>query len=129
MPIAPGDRTVVERMFKAMQAGADGVEAMMALFAADAVLVEPFSGEAQTHAGKPAIRRAYEAMNAEPDPDLTLVMDRLDLDGDRLRADWTCTSPHFPTAMRGFDLLTIRDGKIARLEIIVTDMPAMPGQG
>lgn len=126
MPVAVRDREVVDRMFQAMQAGADGVDAMMALFAPDAVLVEPFAGPVQTHEGKPAIRKAYQEMNAQPDPSLKLLLDRVDLDGDRVRADWTCTSDHFPTPMRGYDLLTIRDSKIARLEIVVTDMPAFP---
>lgn len=129
MPVERADRDVVEEMFRAMQAGPDGVDQMMALFASDATLVEPFAGRPQTHEGKPAIRAAYAAINAQPDPDLKLSLDRLDLDGEDLRADWTCTSPHFPTPMKGYDLLQIRGGRIARLEIIITDMPALPHQG
>jgi hypothetical protein len=30
--------------------------------------------------------------------------------------------------MRGFDLCTIEHGRIKRLEVMVTDMPPMPGQ-
>lgn len=33
-------------------------------------------------------------------------------DGDRVRADWICTSPVFPAPMKGYDLFTIRGGKI-----------------
>ncbi len=56
MPVSNEDRNVVENMFKAMQAGPEGENAMMALFASDAVFVEPFSGEVKTHQGADAIR-------------------------------------------------------------------------
>ena len=52
---------------------------------------------------------------------MKLVLDRADRDGDRVRADWTCTSPVFPAPMKGYDLFTIQDGKIARLEIVMLD--------
>ncbi len=51
-------------------------------------------------------------------------MERIDLDGDRVRADWTCSSPVFPAPMRGRDLNTIRDGTIARLEVSLLPAPA-----
>ena len=59
MPVEKQDRGVVEALFAAMQAGPAGEDEMMALFAEDATLVEPFTGEVKTHTGKPAIRYPY----------------------------------------------------------------------
>ena len=125
MGVSEGDREVVANLFKAMQAGPAGEKELLALFAEDAVLVEPFSGHVQTHEGKPAIEASFRGMFENPAPDLRLVLDRVDLDGDRVRADWTCTSPVFPSPMRGHDLFTIVSGKIKRLEVVVTEMPPM----
>ncbi len=127
MELPQPDRDVVDRLFKAMQAGPAGETEMMELFAADAVFLEPFSGQVQTHEGADAIRASFKEMWANPAPELELVLDRADLDGDRVRADWTCTSPVFPSPMRGYDLFTIESGKIKRLEIHVTEMPPMGG--
>jgi hypothetical protein len=119
-------RDVVERLFRAMQAGPGGEEPMMALFSNDAVLIEPFSGKVETHTGRDAIRASFRAQWENPLPDLQLALDRVDLDGTTVRADWTCSSPVFPTPMRGYDLFTLgADGKIVRLEIVVTDAPPL----
>jgi len=123
--VSTSDRSVVENLFKAMQTGPAGEEQMMSLFADDAVFVEPFAGQPQTHRGSPAIRTSFRQMNEQPLPDMRLTLDRVDLDGDQVRAEWTCTSAAFPTPMKGYDLFTIRGGKIARLEIVVTDAPSM----
>lgn len=125
MPVSQQDRQVIEELFKAMQAGPGSEETVLALFTADAVLVEPFTGRPQKHAGLPAIRDSLMAMGQNRAPDLKLILDRVDLDGDSIRAEWTCTSALMPTPMRGYDVLTIRNGKIRSLEIVVTDMPAM----
>ena len=126
MPVGAQQRKIVEDLFKAMQMGPGGEESMMDLFADEAVLIEPFLGEPQTHTGRTAIRQSFRDQWKNPAPDLTLVLDRVDLDGPQVRADWTCTSPVFPSPMRGYDLFTLNaDGKIARLEIIVTEAPAM----
>ena len=125
MVISAQQRKAVEDLFRAMQAGPDGEEAMMALFADGAVLVEPFSGEPQTHSGKDAIRQSFRDQWRNPVPDLRLTLDRVDLDGALMRAEWTCTSPVFPTPMRGYDVFTLNGaGKISRLEIVVTEAPA-----
>jgi hypothetical protein len=117
---------IVEDLFRAMQAGPAGEDAMMALFAEDAVLVEPFAGHVQTHRGLAAIRESFRDQWKNPVPDLQLTLDRVDLDGRIVRAEWTCTSPVFPTPMRGYDLFTLDGtGRIARLEIVVTDAPPM----
>ena len=125
MSVDPKQRDVVERLFRAMQMGPGGEAAMMDLFADDAVFIEPFSGQAQTHEGKDAIRASFKDMWANPAPDLELVMDRVDADGSGIRAEWTCTSPAFPIPMRGHDLFEVQDGLITRLEIVVTEMPPM----
>ncbi len=125
MSLSESDRHVVENMFKAMQAGPAGEDEMMALFAEDAVFTEPFSGQPQTHVGADAIRASFREQFANPAPDMRLHVDRIDLDEDQIRADWTCTSPIFPTPMKGHDLFTICEGKITTLEVVVTDMPPM----
>ena len=125
MTVSNRQREVVENLFKAMQAGPTAESQMMALFADDAVFIEPFSGQPQTHVGLDAIRASFQAMWADPVPDLSLTLDRVDLDGEQVRVDWTCTSPVFPTPMRGHDLFVINGSKIVRLEIIVTEMPPM----
>ena len=125
MSLSETDRNVVENMFKAMQAGPAGEEAMMALFAEDAVFTEPFSGQPQTHVGVEAIRESFREQFANPAPDMQLHVDRIDLDEGQIKADWTCTSSVFPTPMKGHDLFTIHEGKIATLEVVVTDMPPM----
>ena len=125
MTVSEPDRKIVENLFKAMQAGPAGEDDMMALFADDAVFTEPFSGEPKTHTGKDAIRASFQDMWREPAPELKLMLDRVDLDGQNIRAEWTCTSAIFPTPMRGYDVFTIAGGKIAKLEITVTEMPPM----
>ncbi|MEE8169897.1 MAG: nuclear transport factor 2 family protein [Phycisphaerae bacterium] len=125
MPVNSEERSLVESMFKAMQMGPEGEELMVGLFAADGELTEPFSGKPQTHKGTEGIRAFFKSATTDTPPDMKIVMDRLDRDGERVRADWTCTSPAFPKPMRGHDLYTIRDGKIVRVEIVVTDMPPM----
>ena len=123
MAVSASDRTVVENLFKAMQAGAAGEQLMMSLFHDDAVFIEPFSGRPVMHTGHEAIRASFQQQTAQPLPDLKLALDRVDLDGAMIRAEWTCTSSAFPAPMRGYDLFTIVGGKIARLEIVVTKLP------
>jgi uncharacterized protein (TIGR02246 family) len=123
MPVSERDRKLVEDMLKAMQAGPPAEEELLNLFTEDAVLVEPFTGRVQTHTGKAAIRASMQEMAKTRAPDLTLRLDRVDLDGDHLRAEWTCRSAMMPGPMRGIDLVTVRDGRIGKLEIVVTEMP------
>jgi ketosteroid isomerase-like protein len=123
MPV-DDDRRVVEELYKAMQAGPAGEAAIMGLFTDDAVLVEPFTGRPRTHSGKADIRAALAAMWQGRGPDLVLTLDRIDIDGDSVRAEWTCTSSILPGPLRGRDCLTVRSGKIAFLEITITEMPS-----
>jgi ketosteroid isomerase-like protein len=106
-----------------MQAGPAGERLMLSLFHEDAVFIEPFGGRPVTHRGHDAIRASFNQQTAQPLPDMQLTLDRVDMDGAVVRAEWTCSSSAFPGPMRGHDLFTIRDGKITRLEIIVTDLP------
>src|SRR5262245_4723994 len=123
MAVRASDRALVENLFKAMQAGPAGEQLMMSLFHGDAVFIEPFSGRPVTHTGREAIRASFRQQAEQPLPDMNLTLDRVDLDGSVVRADWTCSSSAFPTPMRGYDLFTIVDGKIAKLEIAVNEMP------
>jgi ketosteroid isomerase-like protein len=123
MAVHASDQSVVENLFKAMQAGPSGESLMMSLFHDDAVFIEPFSGRPVTHNGREAIRASFRQQNEHPLPDMKLTLDRVDLDGPLVRAEWTCSSSAFAEPMRGHDLFTIKDGKISRLEIIVTGMP------
>jgi ketosteroid isomerase-like protein len=127
MPVTASDRVVVESLFRAMQAGPGGEEKMLALFWEDAVFIEPFSGQPVTHTGHAAIRESFRQQTAHPLPDMKLTLDRVDMDGSMVRAEWTCASSAFPAPMQGHDLFTIRNGKIARLEIVVAAMPGMAG--
>jgi uncharacterized protein (TIGR02246 family) len=123
MPLDATDRKAVEDLYKAMQAGPASEETIMSLFADDAVLVEPFTGQPRTHSGKAAIRAALATMWQGRAPDLVLTLDRIDVDGDSVRAEWTCTSAVLPAPLRGRDCLTVRSGKIVFLEIAITEMP------
>jgi len=123
MPV-DDDRKVVEELYKAMQAGPAREAAIMALFTDDAVLVEPFTGQPRTHSGKADIRAALAAIWQGRAPDLVLTLDRVDIEEDSVRAEWTCTSSILPGPLRGRDCLTVRSGKIAFLEITITEMPS-----
>lgn len=107
----------ISRFFTAMQAGAAARTDMMNLFADHAVYVEPFSGKALTHDGKQAILSVMEAGWAHPMPDMRITVDRVDVDGDRVIADWTCHSPALPGGKgRGQNRFTLKGGLIVRLE-------------
>ncbi len=127
MPVSDDARRTVQKVFEAMHARAEGEAAMRELFADDAVVIEPFSGQPRTHRGKKDIMAWFLEAVAEMPPDMTLKLDRLDMDGDRVRAEWTCMASVFPTPMRGYDLYKIVRGKIEHAEFVVTEMPPMPG--
>jgi len=125
MEVTETDRTVVQRVYEAMQAGPSGENLMLDLFTPDGVLVEPFSGQPRTHTGQDEIRQCYRAMMDMPrPPDFTLTVDRIWMKGDNVVADWTCSSQMMPAPLKGRDDFTIRDGRIERLEIsLVGGMP------
>jgi hypothetical protein len=123
VPVNEVDRKIVEDLCGGMQIGPAAEGSILALFADDAVFVEPFTGQVQTHVGKPAIQACLSSMWQNRAPDFRLTVDRVDMDGDTVLAEWTCTSTFMPGPMRGQDLLKTKGGKISRLEIIVTEMP------
>lgn len=125
MPVRDEDRRAVEQVFAAMHARAAGEEQMMSLFAEHASVTEPFSGEPRTHKGKAAIRAWFRDAVQNMPPDMQIRMDRIDMDGVRVCAEWTCTSSVLASPMRGKDLYTIRNGVIENAEFIVTEMPPM----
>ena len=117
-------RNIVERFFRAMQAGATAEPEMMALFADDATYVEPFSGQALTHVGKAAIRATFIEGWKYPLPDMRLELERVDIEGGSVRVDWTCHSPALPGGKgRGTNLFTVAEGRITSL---VTTLRVQP---
>jgi uncharacterized protein (TIGR02246 family) len=116
-------RDLVERYFSAMQRGRDGQDELVALFADDAVYVEPFSGG--VHEGRDAIRDWLEGSRADAPPDVRLTVERVDVDGDTVEAHWTCESPAFLRPARGRDRFAISDGRIARLESTLVEAPEL----
>lgn len=111
------EHDTIRRFFVAMQAGATAEHEMLALFWEDAVYVEPFSGAVRTHAGKDAIRAALREGWKTPLPDLRIEIDAVDVDGDVVRARWTCYSPALPGgAGSGENVFTLRGDRIMRLE-------------
>lgn len=126
MPVTTTDHQIIENLFKAMQTGPSEESTLLALFAEDGVLVEPFTGQMQTHVGKSAIKASLEPMWANQAPDMKIKLDRVDMQENFIRAEWTCTASVMPGAMRGYDLFQIKDSMIKRLEIYITQMPEFP---
>lgn len=108
--------SAIDHFFAAMQAGATSEAAMMTLFTEDAEYTEPFSGKAQTHVGKAAIRKTFVQGWKQPLPDMRLEVDRFDMDGNTVRVDWTCHSPALPGGKgQGTNVFSLSDGLIHRL--------------
>jgi hypothetical protein len=124
--IKTSDREMVEAYMAAMQSGPAGLERLVELFGDEAVYVEAFGGQPHVHAGKDEIRSFFDVALRQHLNAARLTLDRLDLDGERLRSEWTCTLPMLSAPLRGFDLVTLRDGLIVRLETIVTESPPLP---
>ncbi len=110
-------QTIVNRFFAAMQVGASAEGEMMALFTDDATYIEPFSGQPRTHVGKVAIRRCMLDGWKYPLPEMRIDIDRLSVEGDEVRVEWTCRSPGLPGGKgEGENRFTLREGLICRLE-------------
>lgn len=132
MEISPQDRAVVEGYFRAMQAGPDGEQDIVALFTDDAEYIEPFSasGALTSHRGIGAIRDFFHQSAQGPtNSGVKLSLDVLELDGDQLRSHWTCEMPMMPGPFKGMDRYTIRGGRIQRLEITLLAPPSADGTG
>lgn len=108
----------IANFFTAMQAGRAGSDEMAAVFADDAVYIEPFSGQPQRHQGKPAIMAAMARGWDYPLPDMRIQIDRVESSGTDIRVRWTCLSSGLPGG-RGQGVNRYRmqaDGRIAELE-------------
>lgn len=114
-------QTLLESYFRAMQRGPEAEVELVALFADDAVYIEPFTEGA--HTGREAIRDWLRRSWAEQPPGIRLTIERVDVVEQVVEACWRCESEIFVTPARGRDRFTIRDGKIARLESELTEPP------
>ncbi len=114
---------VVEAYFRAMQQGSSASAELFALFADDALYIEPFSGAVLTHRGRAAIEAYLTASWSQAPRDLTLRVDRVDVDGEWVVSEWTCESPSLPSAIRRRDRCRVRDGRIHRLEVELLGPP------
>jgi ketosteroid isomerase-like protein len=124
--VSARDRATVEHYLASMQAGPGGVEDLVNLFDDEAVYVEPFTGQPQVHTGKAEIHAFFAHALEQDMRDARLTLDRLDMDGEQLRSEWTCHLPNMSAPLRGFDMLTLREGRILRLETTVTESPGGP---
>lgn len=112
----------LDRFYRAMQRGPEDTDALVALFAEDAVYVEPFSGG--THTGRDEIR-SFLAQSQGQLPDVRITVDEIDVEGDTVDTKWTCESSAFARPSRGRDHFTIRNNQIARLETTITEPPEL----
>lgn len=110
------ERGVIERYYRAMEVGSP--EQMDMLFEDDAVYSEPFSkmGAPTIHTGRDDIVGWLAASFEAGNKDVTITLDRLDVDGSVVVAEWTCVGPMLPGPMKGHDRYEIRRGRIARLD-------------
>ena len=110
---------LIARYFAAMRRGAAAEKDMMALFADDAVYVEPFTGEENPAVGKEAVLDRLRLGWQAPLPEMELDVLEVEIDGATARSRWECRSPALPGPIRGEDHYEIRNGKITRLEVII----------
>ena len=82
------NRDVNERYYRAMEAGSS--DQMDGLFEDDAICTEPFStmGAPTTHAGRTDIVGWLAASFEAGNKDVTITLDRLDVDGSVVVAEW-----------------------------------------
>ncbi len=111
-----GHRRIVESYFSAMRLGPEGGTALLDLFVAHAVYVEPFSNEGPA-VGLNAIRDRFELGWRTPLPDMELDVIEIEIDRDEAKARWECRSSIFPAPVRGEDHYRFEDGLIASLEV------------
>ena len=111
---------VVGRYFAAMRRGAAAEEELVALFHADAVYSEPFSDDAPA-VGIDAIRARFRKGWEQPLPDMEIDVLSVEVDGLNARSRWECRSPALPEPVRGEDRYEIREGRIARLDVTISD--------
>jgi hypothetical protein len=54
-----------------------------------------------------------------------VLVERIDVDGETVTADWVCESPSFARPARGRDRFTVHDGRIKPLESTLTQAPEL----
>lgn len=118
-------REVVERHFRYMQAGQTAENDIVALFAPDGVYIEEVGDSRREVVGRESLRAWFRENCENRPPEFKLQLNRLDVDGDDLVAEWTCGSAIFESPARGRDRFTVREGQIVRLETGVVEMPRM----
>jgi uncharacterized protein (TIGR02246 family) len=92
--------------------------AVAALFADDGVYVEPFStGTPNEVRGRAAIEEYFRQSVQMRPKDMTVSVDRIDVDGELVRTKWTCSSADWDAPMQGSDEMRVGDGRIKRLEV------------
>ncbi len=110
------DRDLIERYYSAMRRGADAEEEIMALFADDAVYIEPFT-DATPAVGVKEIRDRLRRGWEQPLPELQLDVLSIEVSGSSATTKWVCRSPALPGPVEGVDRYRIESGKITRLEV------------
>ncbi len=113
---------IIDGYFAAMRRGDAAEEELMALFAEDAVYIEPFTGQ-EPAIGAEAVRERFRLGWQQPLPELELDVLSIEVDGRHARSTWECRSPALPGPMRGEDRYVIEDGRITRLEVVLQDQP------
>ena len=114
---------IIDAYFAAMRRGAGAESEMMALFAADAVYVEPFTGVGEPAVGREAIRERLRAGWEQPLPDLELDVLEIEVEGATATSRWECRSSALPGPVRGTDRYEFGDGVITRLVVEIDDPP------
>jgi SnoaL-like protein len=119
------EHALVHGYVRAMQQGAAGHDMLLSLFHDDGEYIESFSGQPQAHHGRAAIGAWLAESRQHQPPDIAITVDRIDIDGDHIRAAWTCDSSAFTAPARGIDTYLVRAGRIQRLETVLTQPPGL----
>jgi hypothetical protein len=114
-------KAVAEQFFLAMHTWED--MKFLELFQEDGVYIEPFSGTIKTHHGRKAIGDSFRTNWKQKPPNFRIEMGSIEVSGTNVRAEWNCTWDGLGGWMRGTDDFEIRNGKIARLEVRVSEVP------
>lgn len=108
--------TQIANFFLSMQAGKAGAETLAALFDGDAIYEEPFSGEVRRHRGRDAVMQAMAMGWENPMPDMRIVINWVQTDGDVIELGWSCFSPALPGGQgKGHNRYVMKNGLIAEL--------------
>lgn len=111
---------VLGTYFASMRRGAEAGDDLLALFTADAVYDEPFTGQ-DPAVGIEQIRERFRQGWEFPLPDLELDVLEMEVDGPRASARWECRSPGLPGPIRGRDHYELTGGLISRLVVRIDD--------